>query len=399
MRIAVLFARFGPYHVARLRALSVEHDVVAVELSGENINYAWDAVAVDGLAHVQLCDRNHRTMAPDQLRRRLRSILAQHEPDAVAVPGWWDPGALAAIEWAQGAKVPVVLMSDSTALDAPRPWWREWPKRRVVALCETALVAGTRHTDYLTQLGMPAERVWTGYDVVDNAHFAEGAEAARQQEDELRRELALPDRYVLVCCRFVEKKNLSRLIDGYAQYRRRAEQPRALVLVGDGPKRDELEEQVARRRLEEVVHFPGFCQYEELPPYYGLAEGFILPSTHEQWGLVVNEAMAVGLPVLVSERCGCAPDLVTEDRNGHTFDPYDAATIAEALHRLPTDEEALREMGHASRDRIRAWTPETFAENLGAAAERAQAVDRSSLGWDQALLLRGLTWNATANVS
>jgi glycosyltransferase involved in cell wall biosynthesis len=171
------------------------------------------------------------------------------------------------------------------------------------------------------------------------------------------------------------------------------------VLVGDGPLRGELEAQVARLGLDSAVQFPGFRQYDELPPYYGLAEAFILPSTHEQWGLVVNEAMAAGLPVLVSERCGCTPDLVAEGENGTTFDPYDAAAIAEALRALPDDEEKRRAMGRDSRERIRAWTPETFARNLGAAAERARAAGRPSLGWDQSLLLRGLAWNATASVS
>jgi glycosyltransferase involved in cell wall biosynthesis len=290
-------------------------------------------------------------------------------------------------------------MSDSTAIDAPRPWWREWPKRRVVDLCETALVAGTRHKKYLTQLGMPEDRIWSGYDVVDNAHFAEGADKARKRGSFLRNELALPARYMLTCCRFVKKKNLKRLIEGYAHYRRRADTPRALVLVGDGPQRDALEERVTRLGLDDDVYFPGFGQYDDLPPYYGLADAFVLPSTHEQWGLVVNEAMAAGLPVLVSERCGCAPDLVIDGENGHTFDPYDVDAIANALGRLPENKEALRRMGRASRKRVQEWTPQTFARNLGEAAERAASIQTPSAGWSDTLLLRALAWNATARVS
>jgi glycosyltransferase involved in cell wall biosynthesis len=399
MHIAVLFARLWPYHVARLRALSARHEVVAVELSGENLNYAWDPVDLDGLSHEQLFDGNHRAVPAGRLRRWVGATLDTYAPDAVAVPGWWDPGALAALEWARRARVPAVLMSDSTALDAPRQWWREWPKRRVVALCEAALVAGTRQVEYLTRLGMPADRIWTGYDVVDNAHFAEGAEAARECGAALRERLDLPARYVLTCCRFVEKKNLGRLLRGYAAYRRRADRPRALVLVGDGPRRDALTAQVETLGLEDDVVFPGFRQYDELPPYYGLADAFVLPSTHEQWGLVVNEAMAAGLPVLVSDRCGCAPDLVVEGETGFTFDPYVPEAIAEALGRLPADGTALEKMGRASREHIRDWTPQTFARNLGAAAEWARAAERPSLGWDQAALLRALTWKTTARVT
>jgi glycosyltransferase involved in cell wall biosynthesis len=399
MCIAVLFARLGPYHVARLRALSGDHDVVAVELSGTNLNYDWEPVATDGLTHVQLFDGNHRAVDASRLRQQVGAVLAEHAPDAVAVPGWWDPGALAALAWGRRHGVPVVLMSDSTALDAPRVWWREGLKRRVVSLFETALVAGTRHVEYLTGLGMSEDRIWTGYDVVDNDHFAEGADAARKHEDEQRAALGLPDRYVLACGRFVEKKNLERAIEAYAQYRTRTETPRALVIVGDGPRRGALQERVAALGLQEDVYFPGFCQYDELPPYYGWADAFIHASTHEQWGLVVNEAMAAGLPVLVSERCGCAPDLVADGENGVTFDPFDTDEIAEALGGIPTSESRRREMGRASRDRIRDWTPQTFARNLGAAAEQARTMASPSLAWDQSLLLRALTWKSTARVS
>jgi len=168
--------------------------------------------------------------------------------------------------------------------------------------------------------------------------------------------------------------------------------------VGDGPRRTALEAQVARLDLGGHVRFPGFCQYDELPAYYGLADALVLASTHEQWGLVVNEAMAAGLPVLVSERCGCAPDLVVEGETGYTFDPYDEAAIADAVGRLPEDE-VRRQMGASSRERIQAWTPATFAQNLGAAAERAQAVPPPSFSWADALLLRALTWKTSARVS
>ena len=79
---------------------------------------------------------------------------------------------------------------------------------------------------------------------------------------------------------------------------------------------------------------PGFKQYDELPIYYGLAGAFIHASTTEQWGLVVNEAMAAGLPVIVSERCGCAPDLVENGRNGFTFDPYDVDALTHLMLKM-----------------------------------------------------------------
>ena len=92
----------------------------------------------------------------------------------------------------------------------------------------------------------------------------------------------------------------------------------------------------------------------------------------EQWGLVVNEAMAAGLPALVSNRCGCAPDLVEEGRNGFTFDPYDAEELARLMLRVSSmSEDGRAAMGQASREIISRWTPETFATNLMKAVQIA----------------------------
>lgn len=390
MHVAVLFARLGPYHVARLRALSDRCRVTAVELSGENLNYDWDEISADGLRRTVLVDRNHRTVAASRLRGRLWEVLDQTEPTVVAVPGWWDPGALIAIEWACDRGVPVVLMSDSTRHDGPRVWWREAIKRRVVSLCQSGFAAGQRHVHYLRGLGMAPNRITTGYDVVENTHFVAGAETARKQTG-LRNELGLPDRYFMCCARFVEKKNLSMLVRAYARYRKRVGTAAwKLVLVGDGPLRESLEQEVRALGLGRDVSFPGFQTYEDLPAYYGLADAFVLPSRYEQWGLVVNEAMASGLLVLVSENCGCAPDLVAEGENGWTFAPEEPETLAQLMGHVSGEDIDRGAMGRASRDRIRAWSPDTFAENMTTAAETARQQDKPSLALIDRFLLRAL---------
>jgi glycosyltransferase involved in cell wall biosynthesis len=121
-------------------------------------------------------------------------------------------------------------------------------------------------------------------------------------------------------------------------------------------------------------------QYDTLPAYYGLASAFILPSVIEPWGLVVNEAMAAGLPVLVSERCGCAQDLVQRGRNGFTFDPCDIEDQASLMLRLSSMPETQRSaMGLASQEIISRWTPELFAQNLEKAAQAARTAPRRSV--------------------
>lgn len=268
-------------------------------------------------------------------------------------------------------------MSESTAHDEERRGWKEAIKSRVIRLCSSGLVGGKPHVDYLSALGMPRERIFTSYDVVDNPHFFLGADEARQDADNVRTRLALPPHFFLASSRFIQKKNLPRLLDAYARYRSQAGNTAwKLVLLGDGPLKPQLQNLVQQKNLDSWILMPGFKQYDELPAYYGLADAFIHASTTEQWGLVVNEAMASGLPVLVSNRCGCAPDLVEEGYNGYIFDPYDVGALAGLMQKIAADDCDRAAMGQASRDIIARWTPQTFAENLCKAAEAAMNAPR-----------------------
>jgi glycosyltransferase involved in cell wall biosynthesis len=288
----------------------------------------------------------------------------------------------------------VIVMSDSQEIDFPRTIFREWIKRRYVICCDGALVGGRPHSYYLVKLGMDATRIRVGYDVVDNEYFDNGAGQARANAAALRQQHGLPERYFLTSARFIEKKNLPRLIQAFADFLRamgeqaQASGPWHLVVLGDGALRGELERRVATLGLATRVLMPGFKQYPELPLYYGLAQAFILASTTEQWGLVVNEAMASGLPVLVSECCGCARDLVQSGVNGYTFDPRDVSALTGLMVRLAENEDRRQAMGEASANLIDVWSPDVFAANLIELSEMVKRSPRRQTGWVDRLLLR-----------
>lgn len=359
-RITVIFDNFGPYHLARLAALDKECELTAIELHRTSSEYDW-------LPRGQV-DFSCQTLAgPDETGRdvlpTLRTALDESRPEAVFVPGWSSRAAITALRWAQTAGVPAILMSDSRAEDAPRRWLSEWIKRQIVVGFAGALVAGTAHRNYARALGVPEAFIETGYDVVDNAHFAAGAEAARAADSRLRADLALPEAYFLVSTRLIKKKNLIFLLDAYSLYRAQAAHaPLDLVIVGDGPLRPVLETHLRQLGLELHVHLPGFIQYESLPAYYGLATALVMPSITDQWGLVVNEAMASGLPVLVSTGSGAAQDLVAQGTNGYMFDPSRTDELAQQMVALSdTPAARIAEMGAASRAIIEAYTPQRFA--------------------------------------
>jgi 1,2-diacylglycerol 3-alpha-glucosyltransferase len=362
--------------------------IVGVEACGAEGTYAWESVeGADAFTRLTLTARGEGS---HEWRRRLASqmekALNETRPDVVAVPGWSFTDALCGLGWCARIGIPAIVMSDSHGGGERRSWWKEEPKRRVVSLFSSALVAGRPHADYLIQLGMPRERIFLGYDAVDNGYFEDKAEESRNQKAESRNKFGLPERYFLASARFIEEKNLLRLIQAYARYRTLCEKsvlsgpvvPWSLVLLGDGPLRDSLSSQLSTLNLHGHVQMPGFKQYPDLPTYYGLASALILPSVSETWGLVVNEAMASGLPVLVSNRCGCVPDLVQDGVNGFTFDPLDVEALAQLMFKISAFQPfRLSAFGDASRTIISEWGPERFANGLKAAVDKALEVGPS----------------------
>lgn len=387
--------------MARLAAAARHCELTAIELSSETSEYAWDKIP-DGKEFKRLTlfrDEDSRASAAKEVSRRLDSTLTQCKPDLVAIPGWSDKGALAALAWCAEQRVPTILMSESTADDERRLPWREMIKRRVVRFFSTALVGGQRHADYLAALGMSRDRVFTGYDVVDNGYFAQSAKEVRSQEAEVRKRYELPEKYFFASGRFIEKKNLFTLIRAYAAYCERSplvtshSSPWRLVLLGDGPLRADLCRLISELGLQNSVLLPGFKQYEELPAYYALANAFVHASTTEQWGLVVNEAMASGLPVIVSNRCGCVPELVHENVNGFTFDPYDTDQLAKLLTRvgsLPRDE--WERLSSSSRSIAFQHGPERFGEGLRNAVEAALESPRTRATLPERILIKALLY-------
>ena len=250
---------------------------------------------------------------------------------------------------------------ESKADDAPRSAGREWIKGHLVRGFDAALAGGTLQANYLDTFDFPSDAVFFTCDAVDNAYFREGADAARASPDAGR---GLPGLggdtpFFLASNRFVGRKNLARLLDAYDRYRRSAGAGAwRLVMLGDGPLRAQLEQQVADAGTEGVT-FAGFRQIAELPTYYGRAAAFVHPALVEQWGLVVNEALASGLPVVVSERVGSATDLVLDGETGFQFNPEDVTDLAEALARVATmTPDGRQQMGARGRLHVEGRSPE-----------------------------------------
>ncbi len=253
-------------------------------------------------------------------------------------------------------------MSATTERDHKRWLLREGVKKRIVDCFSAGLVGGEPHREYLSVLGLDKTSISLGYDVVDNAYFALGAEAARRDAASKRVEFALPERFMLASARFVPEKNLDGLLASYAKFRQlRPASNTGLVFLGDGERRPQLEDLIRCLNLNNFVKIAGFRQYQDLPTFFGLADALIHVSRVEPWGLVVNEAMAAGLPVVVSRECGCASTLVEDNKNGFVVPFDDCDSIADRIAALDDSPIRRAAMGVRSLEIISRWSPERFA--------------------------------------
>jgi glycosyltransferase involved in cell wall biosynthesis len=364
----VIWIDWYSYHVSRFRALfehqSFQRQVTGIELvggCGVHRGLQFRDAARAGLPISSLFpEADWDRTGPMKLACAVWRKLDQLRPSSVLVPGWYTAPALTAALWAKLHGKRSILMSETTAQDYRRVWWKESAKRLLIRLLfDYAIGGGAPHVRYLAQLGFAFERIGWFYDVVDNRFYREESDGARQFPA-LRQTSGLPKDYFLYVGRLAPEKNLSACLRAFARYRELGG-TWSLVLVGDGPEREALEKESHELRLGGQVNFAGLKTAKETVLYYAFAGCFLLPSMREPWGLVVNEAMASGLPVIVSNRCGCVEDLVEPGGNGFVFDPM--LTIAESSPRV------IGKMGQRSREIIAGYTPEHWAAEVARAVQ------------------------------
>lgn len=366
-KIAIIFHNLGPYHIARIRGLRQKiKDIVVVELASHDGTRDWTRPDSVEFRCITLVEGNYEEIPASRFVRLVKQVLDEVRPRCVVMAGYGHPAMRAAARWARRRDgTATVFFSESQMCDGPRNPIKEyikgvWIKKHF----DAAFVGGSSAFSYLESLGFAGDRIWRGYNVVDNEYFATRADALRHGAELLRPQLGLPGRYFLYVGRFSPEKNLLKLLHAYKRYREVSGAGAwGLVMVGSGPQEAELMARAAELHIEGVC-WPGFKQINELPQYYALASAFVLPSLREPWGLVVNEAMASGLPVLVSTRCGCVLDLVYPGLNGWVVDPFSEVSMAGALVRLSSEATDRKTMGEVSKSIVANYTPETWAAAL-----------------------------------
>jgi glycosyltransferase involved in cell wall biosynthesis len=295
------------------------------------------------------------------VNRSVAAALDRARPDAIVCGGYNYLASWQVLRWGRRRKVPILLWSESNPQDRRRALPHvEFLKRRFLRACSGFIVPGKSAAAYLQTFGVPASAIFTAPNAVDNDFFARESSRARAQAAALRHELKLPERYFLYAGRLIPSKGVFDLLEAYSCLDPGLRREVGLVFVGDGAGEPALKSRAAQIHPG-TIHFAGFAQRAPLAVYYALAETFVFPTHTDPWGLVVNEAMACGLPVIVSDAAGCVPDLVPDAWNGAIVPARDAGQLSAVMTRFAQDAATLASMGTHSAERILHNSPEACA--------------------------------------
>ena len=301
------------------------------------------------------------------LNWKLRSCLEKFAPESIICGGYNYVASWEALWWAKNHQAELILWSESNRHDARSGFgWVESLKTYFLSRCDRFVVPGKASCEYLQSLGSGERGISFAPNAVDNDWFHTQADNLRGRSSEFRARLALPPRFLLFVGRLVPEKGVFDLLEAYSRLAIAMRSEVGLVFAGDGPSKAEL-----KRRAQCVpgqISFPGFLHREDLAGLYALAEALILPTHSDTWGLVVNEAMACGQPVIATNVAGCSSDLVEDGWNGYVVPPRDPQALSATIDLLLQDPQLRQKMSARSLERIQHYSPQACADGLAAAA-------------------------------
>jgi L-malate glycosyltransferase len=345
-----LWESFGPHHVDRVQACAAhfagEYAVYGVEIATFDANYEWrGSIGADGFLKIVL----FRNLTRQRIGHfhcfwRIVTTCLRLKSKYLFFCNFNQPAIFASALMLRLLGRRLILMNDSKFDDKTRRLWKELIKSVFYLPYNAAIAAGHRSKSYLTFFGFREDRVAIGYDTVavDRIRALAGVEPAPG---------GVPhrERHFSVIARFLPKKNLSLALDAYAHYIDQHQgTPRELHICGSGELESSLREQADRLGLA-GVRFLGYQPEHEVARILGASLALILPSVEEQHGLVINEAIAMGVPVLVSDNCGARDLLVRTGVNGYVFEPDAATGLAYLMARLERDPEEWTQLARGNR--------------------------------------------------
>lgn len=392
MKIVFTHTDYRAYYPPRLLALQTflearGDELYIVEVSKESVDYGFSDNDKSMFHHHEFLFDSYKNVSAKEMAKAVEKRLDEIMPDIVFFVSIAFPSGAAAVRWGVKHNRPIVSMDNAQKDTFQRSAINHYIKKRIYKYVSAYVTPSDRWDESMVYWGFNKEQLFYGLNVADDKFW-------EQQTDE---QVEYKD-YFLSVGRQVKKKNHIIILQAYKEYCLRAgENAKQLLLIGDGPERQRLEQYVAENNLSGVV-FMSFLSPVQLRPYYHNAALFILASNRaETFGLVVNEAMHGGCPVIVSDECGCATTLVEPGVNGYIVPTGNYMAMADAMIRFDDlTQERQREMSNASLEIISHWGLERFVRGVIDAAN--YAINRKKYRCKNPLdrLLISL-WNGTFN--
>ena len=387
-RLRVAFVTSHPiqYQIPVFRCLAAREDMDFIVLfamlpdaasqgAGFGVAFKWDLPLLEGynyralqnvsrspgVTHFQGCD------TPE-----IQLVLKELQIDVVVVNGWVVKTCLQTLKAARRLRIPCIVRGEANNLRR-RSWWKRMLQGFLVRRYDAVLPIGNANREFYRSHGIAASRMFSAPYCVENERFARAAAERVARRAELRSQWDIPENAIcyLYCGKFEHKKHPVELVEAFLQacraQRESASVPKPihLLLVGDGELRPHCEELVTRRSSLAAFTFTGFLNQTQIVEAYVAADLLVLPSdAGETWGLVVNEAMACGLPAIVSDLVGCASDLIENEVTGWVFESGNWEQLTDLFCRLASRSHPISEMADACRSRVALYSPEIAANGI-----------------------------------
>jgi len=299
--------------------------------------------------------------------------LIRENYDVVITDGWFNFACQAAFFVSKMMGKSYIIWSRSTMYEQSLLRWTSLPLvNLMVRHSDACITPGKRAKEYLVYLGADEKKIFTATNTVDVDHFRRVSRLSTEDKREIKQSLGIKTRRVILYVgRLIEKKGVGYLIEAYSLLRREYDDV-SLLILGYGYKRGELKKLCQSQNIPDVC-FANHVETDEMPKFYGIADLFVLPSRRDIWGLVLNEAMACGLPVITTKKVGASVDLVRQGVNGWVVPEENPAALYGAIRRIVTSSSLRQKMGQESSRIIRRFSIDNAANGFLSAIEYAMS--------------------------
>lgn len=389
IRLAILSSHPIQYQAPLFRRLAAdpELDVLVLFCSapgaywddGFKQKVEWDVPLLDGYRWRVLPNRSpwpNQSTFTGVINPAIIDEVRRHAYDAILLHGWGNITSLVAACAAIRSRLPIFLRAETSVLGQPsglKGYVKRALLKRAFRHVSGFLATGTHSAAFYTACGVPAERVMVAPYAVDNDFFVARLDQRALERRLVREQFRIPQSapMLLSVGKLIPRKRPEDILRAFARVgpKYRA----ALVFAGDGELKPRLEAIVRTEGIANVT-IAGFQNQSALTSFYAAADVFAIASSFETWGLVVNEAMCCGLPIVASDGVGATGDLVEHGANGFIYPAGDVAALAAYLDRLFADPALQERCGERSFSLVQTWSYAEGVEVIKAALRHAAAV-------------------------